>query len=249
MIKRFNSVLALMALAILGTCEPSYALVTAGPTLNLKNSFGEVSHNWVLPGSSDQIDASFIVDSTNGNGLGIRSLKGAGVAAVYMHTSATPAAGNPNPAAGYVLVQLTKNYAAYLGGYTGFVQPVSGTPINVTTGVSAGLPYVITSVGTTTASGFQALGLPLGLTPTPGQAFIAPATTTTTGSGQIQAPAANGSGVQRLEVIGDANLTVAATGGATIVLAVMSATSSSVTTPIPTAPANNTVIGMRFVYQ
>ena len=47
------------------------------------------------------LDCSFIVDSANPNGLGIRSLKGSGrVAKVFMHTSATPAAGNPNPVAG-----------------------------------------------------------------------------------------------------------------------------------------------------
>jgi len=41
------------------------------------------------------IDMNFVVDSTNGNGLGIRNLKGPGVANVYMQTSATPAKGNP----------------------------------------------------------------------------------------------------------------------------------------------------------
>src|SRR5665213_3357227 len=47
------------------------------------------------------LDCSFIVDSTNANGLGIRSLKGSGrVAQVFMHTTATPATGNPNPVAG-----------------------------------------------------------------------------------------------------------------------------------------------------
>ena len=34
------------------------------------------------------IDCNFIVDSTNGNGLGIRSLKGQGVKDVFMHTTA-----------------------------------------------------------------------------------------------------------------------------------------------------------------
>lgn len=34
------------------------------------------------------IDCSFVVDSTNGNGLGIRSLKGSGVRDVFMNTSA-----------------------------------------------------------------------------------------------------------------------------------------------------------------
>jgi len=46
------------------------------------------------------IDMNFIVDSTNGNGLGIRSLKGPTVANVYMQTTATPAKGNPLVASG-----------------------------------------------------------------------------------------------------------------------------------------------------
>ena len=41
------------------------------------------------------IDCNFVVDSTNGNGLGIRNLKGPVVANVYMQTTATPAPGNP----------------------------------------------------------------------------------------------------------------------------------------------------------
>lgn len=249
MINRMSKILTGLMILMVGAIS-AHAYVTAGPTLNLRNQFGEVSKNWVLPaGSSNQIDINFIVDSTNGNGLGIRSLKGAGVTAVYMHTSATPAVGSPNPAPGYILVQLAKTYSAYIGGYTGFVQPVSGTPINVTTGVTAGLAYVLTSVGTTTASGFQALGLPLGLVPTVGQAFIAPATATTTGTGTIMVPASAGSGVLDVEVVGDPNQTVGATAGATLLAAVMSETSSSVTTHVATAPANGSVIGMRFVYQ
>lgn len=251
MLNRFNLLLSFLALSVVSVV--AYGYTTAGPTLNLKNQFGEVSKNWVLPAaSSNQIDINFIVDSTNGNGLGIRSLKGpssALVKAVYMHTSATPATGNPNPASGYILVQFANNYSQYDGGYVGFVSAVSGTPINVTTGVMAGLSYIITSVGTTTATGFQSLGLPLGLTPTPGQAFVAPATATTTGTGTIEVPLATGSGVDHFEVIGDPNSTVGATGGATLISVALGATSSSVTTFAPTAPANNTVVGMRFVYQ
>ena len=40
------------------------------------------------------IDCNFVVDSTNGNGLGIRSLKGPAVANVFMQSSA-PAPKNP----------------------------------------------------------------------------------------------------------------------------------------------------------
>lgn len=246
MINRFSAFLATLLLFTFSACNVAHA--SAGPTLILKNQFGEQSNNFVL-GGSNQIDINFIVDSTNGNGLGIRSLKGAGVTAVYMHTSATPAVGNPNPAAGYILVQLSKNYQGYVGGYTGFVSPVSGTPINVTTGVSAGLAYVITSLGTTTASGFQTLGLPLGITPAVGASFVAPATVTTTGTGTIMVPLATGAGIDNIQVVGDPNKSLAATGGSLIVLEAFSPTSSSVTTPVATAPANGTVVGMRFVYQ
>ena len=196
-------------------------------SLILKNRFGEQSYNYVI-GGSNQIDCSFIVDSANGNGLGIRSLKGSGCAAVYMHTSATPAASNPNPAAGYILIQLASNYAGYLGGYSGFVSPVSGTPINVTTGVTAGLAYIITSIGTTTAAGLQALGLPPGLTPTVGQSFIATSTTTTTGTVTIEVPAA-GAGAFDMDVVGDANLSVSATGGAYILVRILAPAAGTVT--------------------
>src|ERR1035437_8832889 len=50
------------------------------------------------------IDCNFVVDSTNGNGLGIRSLKGPGVQNVFMHTTSEPGLSNcirnPNPQGG-----------------------------------------------------------------------------------------------------------------------------------------------------
>lgn len=102
-------------------------------------------------------DCNFIVDSTNGNGLGIRSLKGAGVRNVFMNTSATPAKGNggylnPNPAAGYAIIQLHNNYNKYAGGFSGVAAPVSGSSLAInSTALTPGNPYVITSVGHATA--------------------------------------------------------------------------------------------------
>lgn len=100
------------------------------------------------------IDCNFIVDSTNGNGLGIRSLKGQGVKNVFMNTSATPATHrgytNPNPAAGYALIQLDGNYNRYLGGFYGFVSPPntgSALAINASA-LTVGHPYQIASIGT-----------------------------------------------------------------------------------------------------
>ncbi len=100
------------------------------------------------------IDCNFVVDSSNGNGLGIRSLKGQGVENVFMHTSATPGRGpngylNPNPAAGFALVQLSSNYNRYLGGFSGFVSPVTGSAIPIAAGANLTVhnPYIIGSVG------------------------------------------------------------------------------------------------------
>ena len=193
------------------------------------------------------LDCNFVVDSTNGNGLGIRSLKNSGrISSVYMHTSATPATGNPNPASGYIYVTLQDNYNRYLGGYSGFASPVSGTPINVTTGVTAGLAYIITSLGTTSTAQWHVLGVPLNITPAVGVSFIAPSTTTATGSGTIEVPATAGSGIDHIEVIGDSNLmnsnganVLGAGNGMQFVLACFKNT-------VLTAPANGTVIGLNF---
>lgn len=104
------------------------------------------------------IDCNFVVDSANGNGLGINSLKGQGVQNVFMYTSASPGkskAGMTNPmnhvaSKGYAWVQLANNYNRYLGGFSGFVSPVTGSAKNIDAtdaALTAGTPYVITSVG------------------------------------------------------------------------------------------------------
>lgn len=99
------------------------------------------------------VDCNFVVDSTNGNGLGIRSLKGQGVQNVFMHTSSTPGKGpngylNPNPASGYALIQLAYNYKRYYGGASGFAAPTTGSNLAINaSALTIGTPYIITSVG------------------------------------------------------------------------------------------------------
>lgn len=113
-----------------------------------------------------KIDCNFIVDATNGNGLGVRSIKSNGyVRNVFMHTSATPGMGeglvNPNPAVGYALIQMKQNFNAYLGGFTGFVSPLSGSAIHVASSsvLTAGVPYVITNVGAAIAPSFTVVAV------------------------------------------------------------------------------------------
>lgn len=99
------------------------------------------------------INCDFVVDSANGNGLGLRSLKGSGVQNVFMHTSASAGRGannylNPNPASGYALIQLMNNYNRYCGGFSGYVSPVTGGNLAINaSALTAGVPYVIVSTG------------------------------------------------------------------------------------------------------
>lgn len=189
-----------------------------------------------------KLDSNFVVDSANGNGLGIRSLKSNGyVQNVFMHTSATPGSNNgylnPNPAAGYILVQYKNNYNQYLGGFSGFVSPVSGTPVTSTT---SGLAYVIVSLGTTTLAQWQAKGLPAGVTPAVGVSFIANATGAIGGTGAVEVPATAGSGITNVEVVGDAHLSntssIAQYSGMWLLL-------SCFKNGVLTAPADGSVFG------
>ncbi len=192
------------------------------------------------------VDFSFIVDSANGNGLGIRSLKGYGlIESVFMHTSATPGvvAGvtNPNPASGYIVVNLADNYNRYLGAWGGFVSPLSGSSV---TSVTSGNAYTIVSLGTATLAQWVAKGFPVGVPPAVGASFIASATGTIGGSAAVQAPAAAGAGIDHIETIGDANQTITATtapGGGAVILACFKNT-------VLTAPADGTVIGLEFYF-
>lgn len=104
-----------------------------------------------------ELDLNFVVDSTNGNGLGVRSVKGQGVANVFMHTSASAGKGpngylNPNPAVGFALIELEYNYTRNYGGPINIVPPLTGSNIAINgSALTAGQPYVITSVGAGTA--------------------------------------------------------------------------------------------------
>lgn len=176
-----------------------------------------------------KVDCQFVVDPTNVNGLGISSLKSNGyIQSVYMHTSATPDAANPNPVAGYALIQFNNNFNHYLGGFGQASGPLTSTTTAVTSGLTAGHIYVITSLGTTTTAEWQSIGLPAGFTPTVGQAFVATATGTGgSHTGKVGLPSS--SGIQTIEFTGTpdtliANSAIAANGGAILLVKFMSST-------------------------
>jgi hypothetical protein len=185
------------------------------------------------------IDCNFIVDSTNGNGLGIRSLKGQGVSNVFMHTSATPAPGNPNPASGVILVQLTDNYTRYFGGFSGQVSPVGSSSNSITSNTA----YVITSLGTTTVAQWVAAGVPVGITPAVGVAFIAIETGAIGGTGTAAPTAAAGSAIDHIEVLGDPNTTLGPVGyNNTLPYIVLQCFEAGAVA----APANGSGVGLSF---
>jgi len=162
-----------------------------------------------------------------------------------MHTSAPLAgSGNPNPAAGVIVVNLQDNYAHYLGGYSGFVSPLSGTPIS--SGMTVGNAYVIVSLGASTQAQWVTAGLNQYIKAAVGVSFIA-AATSVAGGGAVEAPAAAGSNVDHIEVLGDSNLmnsngpaiSGGAAGGMQFILLCYKAN-------VLTAPADNSAIGLNF---
>lgn len=201
-------------------------------------NFGHKYANAVMPVS---VSCNFVVDNSNGNGLGIRSLKSNGyVKSVRMHTTAS-SPDNLNPAAGYIMVTLQDNYNRSLGGSLSIVSPISGTPLTATV---AGLAYTIVSLGTASLAQWQAAGVPIGLTPAVGLSFIAIASATIGGSAAVEVPATAGSNIDGIETVGDPNQSIAnsnvnSNGGAVIILRCLKQNAIA-------APANETVIALTF---
>lgn len=191
---------------------------------------------------------NFTVDPANGNGLGVRSIKSNGyVQNVFMHTTATPGVGNgslvnPNPQPGSIMVQFKNNYNYYLGGFSGAVSPLSGSPVTSTT---TGLVYVIVSLGTTTLAQWQAAGVLVGQTPAVGLAFVAKATGAIGGTGAVEVPATAGSGITSFEVQGDAHLSqnssIASNAGMVVII-------NCYASGTLTAPASGSTLGMSFFW-
>lgn len=218
--------------------------VARGFNMNGKSYYANLSY-------PTDINCTFIVDSTNGNGLGIRSLKSNGfIESVFMNTSATPGVvggyTNPNPIAGYAQIRFKNNFNSYIGGFSGFAAPAASTS---TTSTTIHDPYLITSLGTTTLAQWLAAGLSPGITPAVGVAFIAIATGAIGGTGTVGIPAA--SSILNVSIVGDPNQSmnnsnIAKNAGAIVLVQFNAATGAGTTTPVATAPANNTVIGMCF---
>jgi hypothetical protein len=184
------------------------------------------------------VSCNFQVQKADAGGLGIVNLQGGTVKAVYMATSATPAAGNPNPEDGVIVIELQDNYNKLLGVSAVIAAPLDGSGQTSTT---AGNLSVITVLGTATLAQWQAAGLPAGVTPAVGVSFIATATGAIGGSAEVQNTST--SGVMLVEVVpSQANMLAKSNspvnGGAIVMLQAIDAAGAKV------APANGSVIAV-----
>lgn len=192
------------------------------------------------------INLQFTVTPTNG--LGITSLKSNGyVRNVFMHTSTTPSANdgytNPNPANGYALIQFTNNFNYYLNGYKQVQSPTTGSIKIDNTALTAGVAYVITTLGDASAATWQGVGLPLGLTPAVGVSFIA---TGTGGSANVSTSRVSttlNSGIIGMEMVGNPGVMLSSTnlpsyGGAWALVQFLGLTvSGTISAPVFTGSA------------
>lgn len=211
------------------------------------------------------IDAQFTVAATDTGGLGITGLTGQGVNTVFMYTSATAAAGpngvvNPLSATaskGYIWIQLANNYKHLIGCEARIVSPTTGSEVAIDASdalLTAGQPYIITTLGTSTTANWQTVGLPLGLIPTVGQSFVAIATGAGTGTGKVKA--VGKSTISTVEIVGTTpqnNLYPTPTAGISpnvggwIMLQCLAATASGTTTLIPTVPTDGSQVYLSLV--
>lgn len=173
--------------------------------------FPNAGHFYSTHNMPVQIDCNFVVDSTNG--LGITSLKGPGILNVFMHTSGSPSVGNggitnPNPASGTILVQFIDNYNRLISSSFSLQSPL-GTPVKIdNTAMTVGVAYVITTLGDASAAKWASIGVPAGVTPAVGVAFIASSNggSANVSTSRVAPSAAAGSNVFQIELLGNSNL-------------------------------------------
>jgi hypothetical protein len=193
------------------------------------------------------LDCNFTVASANADGISGLEKSGR-IASVYMHTSTTPSAGNPNPDDGFIVVNLQDNYNTFLGLNAARVVPVTGS--GLTSGLNVGTAYVISTVGASTRAQWTTAGLPASVTPAVGVSFIAAATSIAGGG---EAKAVLSSAIYSIEIVGDPNLmnsngAHSATGGPgmQLILKALGPTAADDTALIPKAPADGTKIFLSF---
>ncbi len=169
------------------------------------------------------VNLSFVVTPTNG--LGVTSLKSNGyVRNVFMHTSTTPTANdgytNPNPANGYFAIQLKNNFNYYLSNLWSARAPGSGSDVKIdNSALTAGVVYIITTLGDASLAKWLSIGVPPGVTPAVGVSFVATAVGTGSNVLTSMVQVAASPGIYGIEMVGNPGVmlsssNIASNGGA-----------------------------------
>lgn len=233
---------------------PSTLTTGAGgtPTMTLSGGANASNIYWIV-GTSATINSGHagtfqgniiantsITDTSGGTVNGtLAALNGAVTYSAAAISNASPLSLSASgPASGFCWINFKNNFNKYLGGFSGFVSPLSGTPL---TSVVAGNAYVIVSLGTATLAQWQAVGVPQGFVPSIGMSFVASVSQAIGGSAAVEAPLA--SGIQSVEVVGDpnqmiSNSNLAANAGAWLLVQFLY-------NGVPTAPVPQSVVGMK----
>jgi hypothetical protein len=198
---------------------------------------GQVISDTTTPAA---IAAGTTIVSISGTSIGLSQPTATASGAGDTLSAALVPAYGVNIEAGVIVVNLQDNYNRYLSGYAGFVSPSTG---GLLTAMTAGYPYIIASVGSSSLAQWAAVGVPANIVPAVGVSFIGNGTSLAGGDHVI---AVGNSGIDHIEVIGDANLMnsngayVAGAGnGMQIILQCFKNTAL-------TAPTTGTVIAMNF---
>jgi hypothetical protein len=181
-----------------------------------------------------------------------------------MNTSATPGLGNsnpaspnvaitnPNPAAGTIVIQLQDQFSQlYMQDFC--IQSPLGSDLQIdNSALTAGVAYVITILGNATAAKWKAIGVPAGVTPAVGVAFIAASNggAGATLTSRVAPTAANGSEVLHIELVGSSKLALAPSSisaqgfGGQIILQCRNDSAADHSAIV--APADGSLISLRF---
>lgn len=177
------------------------------------------------------LDCNFLVGSTGAVTAG--TVKGPGIYALT------------RLAVGTYKVQFQDNYNKFFGMTSWFGSPVTGSNV-AATALVPGTIYTITALGTTTTANWVTAGVPVGVTPAVGVAFLAAATS----SGNGTAKAVGASGDYGIEVVGLPNTTLTVNpsvpGAGYVVVQTLGPTDATHPAQIPIDPASGTTVGMSF---
>lgn len=198
------------------------------------------------------MDCNLQFTVTPTNGLGVTSVKSNGfIRNVFMHTSTTPSSNdgylNPNPANGYALVQFKNNFNCFLNMSASFLAPSTGSVKVDNSALTIGVVYIISTLGDASLATWRGVGVPAGITPAVGVAFVATSVGAGANTSTSRVSTSSSSGIVMAEVVGLPNSSInsaniASNGGAWILLQFSSATASVA------APATGSICCVKFSY-